>query len=57
MRASAVRRSRTRCYHARAMSAQAFGIICLLMFAVPVPILAWLDRAPRAGPKLVEKAK
>jgi len=42
---------RTRCYDAAAMSLQAFGIICLLMFAVPVPILAWLDRAPRSGAK------
>jgi hypothetical protein len=33
------------------MSAQAFGIVCLLMFAIPVPILAWLDRAPRSGAK------
>jgi hypothetical protein len=39
------------------MSPQAFGIVCLLTFLVPVPILAWLDRAPRSGDKPVEKAK
>ena len=26
------------------MSAFEFGVLCLLGFAVPVPILAWLDR-------------
>jgi hypothetical protein len=25
-----------------------FGILCLLSFVVPVPILAWLDR-PKGG--------
>ena len=28
-----------------------FGLFCLLSFAVPVPILAWLDRS-RNGKKL-----
>lgn len=27
------------------MSSFGFAVFCLLSFAVPVPILAWLDRA------------
>jgi hypothetical protein len=32
------------------MSTTMFGIVCLLSFVVPVPLLAWLDRAPRPRP-------
>jgi hypothetical protein len=28
------------------MTSQAFAIFCFLGFLIPVPILAWLDRAP-----------
>jgi hypothetical protein len=30
------------------MSSFEFALLCLLGFAVPVPILAWLDRVPSA---------
>jgi hypothetical protein len=36
------------------MSSVGFGLFCLLGFALPVPLLAWLDRAkstPRAASK------
>jgi len=29
------------------MSSFEFAFFCLLSFALPVPILAWLDRAPK----------
>jgi len=29
------------------MSSFGFGLFCLLGFALPVPLLAWLDRARR----------
>jgi len=29
------------------MSSFAFGLLCLISFALPVPILAWLDRPKR----------
>jgi hypothetical protein len=29
------------------MTSFQFGLFCLLSFAVPVPILAWLDRASK----------
>jgi len=29
------------------MTSLGFGLLCLISFAVPVPILAWLDRARR----------
>jgi len=35
-------------YTAAVMSASGFAIFCLLGFLLPVPLLVWLDRAPRA---------
>ena len=31
------------------MSVQGFAVFCLLGFLIPVPLIAWLDRPPRAG--------
>ena len=33
------------------MTTFGFGLFCLLGFTVPVPILAWLDRAPKSTPR------
>jgi hypothetical protein len=39
------------------MSASGFGLICLLSFLLPVPLIAWLDRPrkPRGGPPAAGK--
>jgi len=26
-------------------------MLCLASFVVPIPLIAWLDRAPKSGPK------
>jgi hypothetical protein len=31
------------------MTPTAFGVLCLLSFIVPVPLLAWLDRPKAQG--------
>lgn len=37
------------------MSSQTFAILVFLSFAVPIPLLVWLDRVPEEKPKSTGK--